>query len=246
MTPNSTLDDLLGPMLGALLAFALLAGARIFARMNRKLEGEVRRLFAQPTGAIASARAGVATKVSGTVIADSTLTSPLTGRSGVLCEVVAIVDVGDGARRDTLATERRPFCIEDASGARIRVHAEGARLIALPDRFVEDPTPAHPTLTASQRAWVQERTRDRRASSGVEEVVVSPGQSIFVTGVPREENGGLALGGGSSEGLTLVTGTERAHLDSFEAERGLLKLLSRAGAAVLAASLAWAAWTLLR
>lgn len=247
MNPGATLDDLTGPMSLALLAFALLAGARVLRGVQKGAALDAARIFARPTTPITAARADVAAKIAGVVVADDPITSPLTGRPGVRCEVVAHVDVGDGSRREVLAAVSRPFWIEDASGARIRVHPEGARVIDLPECFtVGEDLAARGALSDTQRAWVSGRVRDGRDARSVEEHLLAAGQGVIAVGAPHADGDGLSLGGRAPHALTLVVGSERAHRSAFAAARAVPRVLSRVGVASLAASLAWGAWALLR
>lgn len=250
MDSHSTLDALTGPATCALVSSVLLAAVRLSRRRDHAAERAVLDLWSRPTDAIDSAVEGAPVKVIGVVVAEETRAAPLTGLACVVCEVVAEVDVADGARRDILHSERCAFWIESPTGARLRVEPDDARVIATPSLVLDDPGRSAssdreaPRATA-QRDWVLAHRRDERTPRRVEERRIAPGETVIAVGTPRREADRLVLRGGA-DALTLAAGTERefrAHLDS---ELLTQQRLSWLGAAGLATSLLWGLWTLAR
>jgi len=230
---------LVGSAVLTLASIAVAASGRGFGAMQRKREGEWVAAHQRPPVTIAEVALDTSIKIEGTVVADGTVASPLTGNTGVLCVVQAQIDIADGVESLEVLRVASPFSIDDGSGVQAGVESDRAELVAEVDVIV-DP------LTSTQRSTVDPRLGPKaRHPYLCHERLLRPGQRLFAFGRLIERDGGRVLVG-ETGGPTLVTQTLDQLRVQSRAEQRLAVILERVGKIGVGVGIGWAILGLVR
>jgi len=250
MDASTLLVDLVGPFVSLLAGLSLAGvGWRVGASSPEGTKRELA-LSRIPLTSPSALEDGMEVKVRGVVAqGESLVTSPLTGRQGVACVTSAALVEGpdvalEGASRD--------FWLDCRGGARVRVRTKGAELLGTPEWLLFDLHVAHAAgvrvigrATPEQRQWALSRLRGETNVSHLVEVLVQPGQELYVVGLVRFDAGVPTLQAVAPGELTIVARSEAHLYEALSLRRSLAFGLAGAGLLVALGSSVWAVWSLL-
>jgi hypothetical protein len=246
---STLLDGLGSPFVSAVAGLALagvgwLVGASPSGGVKRQLT-----LARMPFNVPTTLLDGQEVKLRGRVApGESLVTSPLTGRTGVIYLVTAsLLEGGDV----TLETASRDFWLDCGGDTRVFIRTKGAEFLGTPEWLLLDLHVAHVIggqvlgrATPEQRQWALSRLAGETNLSHMVETLVQPGQELYAVGRVTLESRVPTLDGSAPGGLTLVARSESLVRETMAGRRALALALGGTGLLVTLGAVVWAVWVL--